>query len=137
MRFAVGVLITVGAGALSLAVADPTDNPPASTATPAAQAPAAAPESAAQTPAPAQSAAAPSKSEDSRALEREKHFLAEGYRIEMRHGEKVFCRREDTMGTRLGAQKVCSTAEQLTDTERQAQASVNRSSMQQNNPAGR
>lgn len=67
----------------------------------------------------------------------EKHFLAEGYRLEMRNGEKVFCRREEQLGTRLGGQKVCSTALQLMVTERQAQASVDKSMMQQNNPAGK
>jgi hypothetical protein len=67
----------------------------------------------------------------------EKHFLAEGYKLEMRSGEKVFCRREEQLGSRLGGQKVCSTALQLMVTERQAQASVDKSMMQQNNPAGR
>jgi hypothetical protein len=67
----------------------------------------------------------------------DKHFLSEGYKMEMHHGEKVFCRREDVLGSRLGAQKVCSTAQQLTATERQAKASVDRSMMQQNNPTGR
>ena len=74
--------------------------------------------------------------EQATALEREKHFLAEGYKMEMRHGEKVFCRREEMLGSRLNAQKVCSTAEQLTRTETEAQASVTRSMMQQSNPTG-
>jgi hypothetical protein len=67
----------------------------------------------------------------------EKRFLSEGYKLEMHHGEKVFCRREDLLGSRLGAQKVCSTAQQLTATERQAKASVDHSMMQQSNPTGR
>jgi hypothetical protein len=67
----------------------------------------------------------------------EKHFLAEGYKLEMRNGDKVFCRREEQLGSRLGGQKVCSTALQLMVTERQAQASVDKSMMQQHNPAGR
>ena len=66
-----------------------------------------------------------------------KHFLAEGYKLEMRNGEKVFCRREEQLGSRLGGQKVCSTALQLMVTERQAQASVDKSMMQQNNPVGK
>ena len=74
--------------------------------------------------------------EQAAALEREKHFVAEGYKMEMRHGEKVFCRREEMLGSRLNAQKVCSTAEQLTRTETEAQASVTRSMMQQSNPTG-
>jgi hypothetical protein len=67
----------------------------------------------------------------------EKHFLAEGYKMEMRHGEKYFCRNEELLGTRLGREKVCSTAQQLKATEQQAQASVTKSMMQQNNPAGK
>jgi hypothetical protein len=67
----------------------------------------------------------------------EKHFLSEGYKLEMHNGEKMFCRREEQLGSRLGGQKVCSTAQQLQETERQAQASVDKNMMQQNNPAGR
>jgi hypothetical protein len=53
----------------------------------------------------------------------------------MHHGEKVFCRREEVLGTRLGGQKVCSTVIQLKATEEQAKASVDRNMMQQNNPS--
>jgi len=47
----------------------------------------------------------------------EKHFLSEGYKIEMHNGEKYFCRREEQLGSRLGGSKQCSTAQQLTWTE--------------------
>ncbi|HXY95496.1 MAG TPA: hypothetical protein VEH00_00885 [Steroidobacteraceae bacterium] len=67
----------------------------------------------------------------------EKHFLSEGYRLEMHHGEKMFCRREDTLGSRLGSKNYCSTAEQLTATERAAQRAMDRSTWQQNNPSGK
>ncbi len=67
----------------------------------------------------------------------EKHFLAEGYKMEMRNGEKVFCRREEELGSRLGAHKVCGTGLQLQNIERESQDSVNRSMMQQNNPSGK
>jgi hypothetical protein len=66
----------------------------------------------------------------------EKHFLAEGYKVEMHHGEKYFCRREETLGTRLGAEKVCGTAQQLQANEREARAAYQRGQAQQNNPKG-
>jgi hypothetical protein len=55
----------------------------------------------------------------------------------MHNGEKLFCRREEQLGSRLGGQKVCSTALQLDVTERQALHSVDKNMMQQNNPSGR
>lgn len=61
----------------------------------------------------------------------EKHFLSEGYKAEMRGGQKMFCRREEQMGTHLGGQKVCSTVEQLTANEAQAKEMVQRYQRQQ------
>jgi hypothetical protein len=43
----------------------------------------------------------------------EKRLIAQGYRLEMRHGEKYFCRVTDTLGSRVTPVKACSTAEQL------------------------
>jgi hypothetical protein len=131
MRFAVGVLITVGAGAFALAVADPTGSPPASTAKPAAAAPA----SAAQTPATAQSAVAPSTAEalpaaaassptsltpgatrpvESAEALLEKRLRAQGYKAYMRNGEKIFCRRETPLGSNLPTMQCTTTKEALT-----------------------
>lgn len=50
----------------------------------------------------------------------EKHLLASGYRLEMRGGEKHFCRSEASLGTRF-SKKVCVTAEQAAITEHNAQ----------------
>jgi hypothetical protein len=144
MRFVVGVLACMGVGGLALAdPAIPAPAPaPTSTApsastsaasTPAPAAPAPASPAAVIVTAPATTAAAKTPEID----QVDKHFLSEGYKMEMHHGEKVFCRREEVLGSRLGAQKVCSTALQLTETERQAKASVDKSMMQQNNPMGR
>ena len=139
MRLVVGVLACVTVGGASLALADPPATPAAP---PATQAPAAT----TATPATSNAPAAPAKNTTSsnvviqstpevEALE--KHFLAEGYKMEMRHGEKYFCRREEQLGTRLGAQKVCGTAQQLQATEREAQAAYQRGQSQTNNPPGR
>src|ERR1700730_546366 len=43
----------------------------------------------------------------------ERRLLAQGYKLEMRHGEKYFCRITDTLGSRVTPVKACSTAEQL------------------------
>ena len=40
-------------------------------------------------------------------------LVKRGYKLEMRHGEKWFCRREEVLGTRLGDKKVCGTASML------------------------
>ncbi len=140
MRPTIGVLACAAAGLISLAYADPP-----------AQAPAAAASQPAAPQASAASATAPAtvKPEaDSKAQQvlvqstpevdvLEKHFLSEGYKMEMHNGEKVFCRREEQLGSRLGAQKVCGTAQQLQATEREAQAAYQRGQSQQNNPSGR
>jgi hypothetical protein len=138
MRLLVGVLACMSVGAISIAMADPPP-PASSTATaPAATSVPAAPAAAAKAAAPAADAEKTSVVVQStpEVDPLEKHFLAEGYKMEMRNGEKVFCRREEELGSRLGGRKVCSTAQQLDITERTAKASVNRSSMQQNNPTG-
>jgi hypothetical protein len=43
----------------------------------------------------------------------ERRLLAKGYKLEMRHGEKYFCRITDTLGSRVTPVKACSLAEQL------------------------
>ena len=143
MRSSIGLLMFIGFGAVSVVFADPPASQTAATATAAPTAQAAAPTqpAASSTPATGATPAAPkaaaaeasaSTGED----ERERHFLSEGYRLEMRNGDKVFCRREEVLGSRLGAQKVCSSAQQLTETERQARAAVTHSNMGQTSPGG-
>jgi hypothetical protein len=156
MRLIIGVLACVSAGGLSPALADPpaadsASSPAASAPAPVAAAPAentpAAPAATSASAAPQQAGQLTAKTPDAKATVivqgtpefdvLEKHFLAEGYRLEMHKGEKMFCRREEELGSRLGSQKVCSTAQQLMFTERDAQRSVDRVMMQQNNPTGR
>lgn len=76
--------------------------------------------------------AAPAAAQDPAAAALEQHFLSEGYKIEVHNGQKMYCRREETMGTHLGSsQKYCSTPEQLTANEAQAQELVQRYQRQQ------
>ena len=150
MRLFSGVLACVFIGAGSVALAE--DPPPSATdnsasTAPAAAAPSAAPATTAATPAPVASAtksavtvtaaATPPAAPEVDPIE--KHFISEGYRMQMRNGEKVFCRREEVMGTRLGSNNMtCSTAEVLKQTEAQAHATVERAQNQQaSGPTGR
>ena len=55
------------------------------------------------------------------------HFLAEGYKPEMRGGKEVYCRKETEIGTRLGGKTVCDTLEHLRVKEQQAQNNVHQS----------
>ena len=160
MRFVFGLL---ACAAMNIALADDPPAPPASapaatapapasTAQPAAAAPSAAqpaadapaataptqPSAAQPTPAAAPSAAQPAAdAQTAQADAQEKHFVSEGYSVEMHHGNKMFCRREDQLGSRLGAKKYCSTGEQLAETERQAQRSMDPATWQKSNPSGK
>ena|ERR1700683_1354901 len=130
MRVFFGVLVCLGSGAISVAMAeDPPSAPdtatsPTASASSPTQTPSAAPANAAK----AVSTDAPVKADDSAVQER--HFLSEGYKIEMRNGEKMYCRREEQMGSRLGGQKNCSTPQQLTANEAQAKELVERNQRQ-------
>jgi hypothetical protein len=135
MRRVVCVLAVVGAGGMALALADPPANP--APATPAATAPAASAPAASATAPAAQTATPTVDIEAQREQQQEKHFLSEGYKIEMHNGQKMFCRREETLGTRLGSQKYCSSGDQLEANEREAKAAYQRGQTQQVNPSGK
>jgi hypothetical protein len=153
MRSVLALLACVAGGGLSVALADPPAAPASTSeaATPATPAtpgnPAAAPVAATSAggvtttgATPAGPAAQPASSVTITAEQAamEKHFLAEGYKVEMRNGQKYYCRREETLGTRLGSQKFCSTEEQLKATEAQAKDLVGTSQRQQaSGPSGR
>jgi hypothetical protein len=131
MRIAVVLLACLGAGALTSVLADPTaETQPAATAAPSAT-PAAAEAAAPATSPTASKPAAPEIDPV------EKHFLAEGYKPAMRRGVKVFCRREDVLGSRLGGGYVCATAQELESLEAQSRQAVEH--VQQNTapPSGR
>jgi hypothetical protein len=153
MRLVSGVLACVFIGAVSVALAedppaDMTNNsaPTAPTA-PAAAAPSTAPATTAATPAPVAGATKSAVTVTAAATpppaapevdQTDRHFLAEGYRIQMRNGQKVFCRREEQLGSRLGGTMTCSSGEELKQIETQAHATLERSQNQQAiGPTGR
>jgi len=138
MRFAVRVLACVSAGAISLALADPSTTAPDSTT---ARAAATTPAATATTPdaqaSPASAAAATATAPVKPAVDpEERRLIGMGYKPEMRHGEKVFCRREQTLGSRLGEAKHCATAEQLKISQQETHDVIEKIQRTQKNPAG-
>ncbi len=149
MRLFSGVLacVFIGAGSVALAEDPPpsTTNNSASTA-PAAAAPSAAPATTPDSPAPVAGATKSAVTVTAAATppaapevdQTDRHFLAEGYKMQMRNGQKVFCRREEQLGSRLGGAMTCNSAEELKQIETQAHATVERAQNQQSTgPTGR
>lgn len=60
-----------------------------------------------------------------------KHFMAEGYKPEMRQGQQMYCRKETAIGSRLTPVKTCGTIEDLKIQEQRAQAGVEQGQRQQ------
>jgi hypothetical protein len=127
MRSIFGVLGCVSVSAVPLSLADPpaaeqsaaptvitapVDTAPV-TAAPAAAAPATTAVAPAAPSAPSVSQAAGAAPAAIARDHIERRLLAQGYKLEMRHGEKYFCRTTDTLGSRVTPVKTCSTAEQL------------------------
>jgi hypothetical protein len=143
MRLAIGIIGTACLCAMSLAQADPPSSAPAATSS-ATQSSAAATSS---TPTAGTQAQPVDRLKDSKQTvlvegspeydTLEKHFLSEGYKLEMRGGQKVLCRREEELGSRLGGKKVCAPATELMMAERESQRAVDSSQMQQHNPSGK
>jgi hypothetical protein len=133
MRCSGGVLACLGLGAISLALADPPaalpvklthPPPPRETTTPAATAP---------------TIDQPGKHFRGTlwtADPYEEHFLAEGYKAELHNDEKMFCRREEPVGSRIGGRKVCWTLEQLKVTETSSRESIERWQRVSTSPRG-
>jgi len=143
MRVFNGVLACIGVGAVSIVLADPAEAPkisaaPAATGTqssmPTSPAPAAAPATPVAPAAVAATITTSAPAEESEQLDR--HFLAEGYKTEMHGSQKVYCRKEETIGTRLGTVKNCGTVDQLKQREdlaAQAAHTMQRSSQRPGN----
>jgi hypothetical protein len=132
MRLVLGMLACMGTGAIALADPPPsTPTQPAASSVPTASVPATAPAAAAPATAPAASTSheAPAATD-----QREKLLRLKGYRSEMRHGEKMYCRSEEVLGSRLGGRKVCGTVEQLEDREHMSKEMLETAQRTQSNP---
>jgi hypothetical protein len=124
MRLIVGILACLASTTLLA------DEPaaPAATPAPAATAPAADAPNSVLIPPPAAAAKTAAADEEAEV----KRLRARGYRLEKRDGNEVWCRKEDTMGTRLGGHTVCRTAEQIRYEEEKVKRDVQR--IQYNGP---
>ena len=127
----IALLALLGAGVFTVALADtPADpaaaSPPAATAAPAATSTTSTPatatsSNAATASSPASAAAGPAKESDT-ALE--KRLTNSGYKSRMRNGQKVWCKQQGELGSRLGGQEVCGTPDELRLNVQQQQDNV-------------
>jgi len=135
MRFAASLLAWALAAATAAAVADPPATPasaaaeaaPAATPTPAASPTTAT--SASPAIAHAAAAAAPAADPESEAAATERRLRTAGYKPQVISGVKVWCRTENSLGSRLAQQKNCGTAQDL---ERSVRETQNRIAGEQN-----
>ena len=125
MRFAVGLLACLAAGALTCALADPlAETTPATPAAAPAAAATPAAEPAPATPAAKVEAASAAPAAKAQIDKDTQHFLALGYKPEMRRGEQIYCRKETALGSRLAPVKNCGTIEQLKLAEQQTKSGL-------------
>jgi hypothetical protein len=96
MRLVVGALVVL-AGAMTQAIADPPAAPQSSSTEAAA-------------PATAQTTSTTTKTSMS---SEEENLRAQGYKPKMQNGQKVWCRSETPIGTRLSHGDTCASAEQI------------------------
>ncbi|MGB6604811.1 MAG: hypothetical protein WA747_12150 [Steroidobacteraceae bacterium] len=151
MRFLGAILACLGAASLTPCLADPPDSPATTASQPASpEAPKTA-SSAASATAPATSTpsqpaaqatkvstAAPAADSGQARDIQEKHLLAEGYTPEMHNGTKVWCRREQELGSRLGSgHKTCGTVEELNFIEKETQERIETSQRDNTYPVGK
>jgi hypothetical protein len=141
MRFDILALALLGVGSLALAAAaDPgpatqperpapapavTDSASLSTSAPT-RVPASAPASS--------PAASPTAAAEVSAAEQ--HLINLGYKPQMRNGEKIYCRREAALGSRISASQHCGTVAQLATTTQEGKDYLEKTQRSQLNPVG-
>ena len=60
----------------------------------------------------AANAAAPADASNAGATDMDKDLLAQGYRLQVKHGQRLYCRTETPLGTRFG-KRVCQSPENI------------------------
>jgi hypothetical protein len=149
MRFDILALAFLGIGSLTLAAAaDPpaatqserTASPPAAVVTDSASAATNAPAKVA-TPPPASSAVpnptgAPKKVAAPELSAAEQRLINLGYKPQMRNGEKIYCRREAALGSRIIASQHCSSVVELATTTQAGKDYLDTTQRSQLNPVG-
>jgi hypothetical protein len=66
----------------------------------------------------------------------ERQLISKGYKPEMRDGQKVFCRRDDELGSRIGSVKHCATVEQWKQSQQAGREETESIQRTQVNPTG-
>jgi len=128
MRLDLFALVFVIIASASLALADP---PAAAPSQPAAtSAPTSSPAAATPQAAPAAAAAKPPVDP------REQRLLSQGFKPMTRNGEKLFCKRETQLGSRLSTVERCGTVDQLSDEIRVSRDQTDSVQRTQVNPSG-
>ena len=116
----------------STAAPAPAASAPAAPVAPTTQAPAARVTSAPAGAAPASAASAANPEFDSK----EKALIAEGYRVQVRNGTRVFCKHEQVLGSRLGGVESCGTVEEVMTREQMSRQLTQHAQQYQTNPKG-
>jgi hypothetical protein len=140
MRFDILALAFLGVGSLAVAAADPapatpperapapaavvTDSVPASTSAPTG------------VPAPRASSPAASPTAASELSTAEQRLISLGYKPQMRNGEKIYCRREAALGSRISASQHCGTVVELATTTQAGKDYLEKTQRSQLNPVG-
>lgn len=75
---------------------------------------------------PVESASAPFTRDEQLLLARGFHVVEDNGRFKTDHGERIFCRREMSVGSRIISEQVCGTAKQINDMSRQSGAAASR-----------
>lgn len=145
MRSVIFASLSLIFGAVTAFAAEDPPQPASTTAAPSQAAPAASPSTPAASPSPpagSQPAPAPATSStvahatNSQELTpAEKSLIAQGYKLQVKDGQRTFCRREVALGSHF-EKKVCGTAEQLADSTREAKDITERTQSRGTNPTG-
>jgi len=67
----------------------------------------------------------------------EKALLGQGYKPRMKNGEKLYCRREEELGTRLGGVEHCGTVAQLKAEQAELRENVQKAQRTSGMPTGK
>jgi hypothetical protein len=133
MRFLTWAVACILGGALGMVQAEEPAKAPAPSA---ATAPAASDTATTPTAAPAAASTTAAKADVHEEM-LDKHFRAEGYKVQVRNGEKWYCKPVIETGTRLAsAQPVCAPGEQLLIKERQQQEDLQKAQRSLNGTKG-
>ena len=135
MRLVVAMLTCFGVGPIALADTPILTPPPAAASSLTPPSPAV-PESVPAPAAPTASGTGESPKAAATPDHREQLLMARGYRAEMLNGEKVYCKTEQVLGSRIAVKKVCGTVEALQTREQLSKDAAERAQQHQLNPTG-